>query len=1774
MNIRELTTAVKLLHHAIYGKKDRRAHTQWKPTSIKRTGSTFFIGVQSPYMSLDISNNDTLGKQLVDRGVPTTGLSQETLDCKFVREDYLYLYVKIPLSQVMAAAGTNEVRLITNAEILQSFKQCWHSEQPLVIATIASLKDVKTKFKTDPYNLIVAQDGTFYDMTPVDNRKLVQEGYTTSLDDDGKIVRKADFKSNIILTDATNSRLVVSNTEGYIVGIDLRGYRPFTINSANVLLSSAMISSYSAGPAYHDLLKWMRENDHHIEHWSGWFIQMQKPSVGMSKIHADLEAYWKEQLNKTQEDVHLSYHAYLTEFRPTFLSLLHYGKEIPKMLQQRNMKDKREFTMSLSNLDGVKGLMPHQADVLNETINSSINILQVGTGGGKSLLTIADISEKLKTGQIKKPLIMMPTNLVGQYVSEVYAFSNNELNAFVYSKETMSNYMKAYGGKRTAICDADKNLPPNTIYIVGYNILKSSKHWDGRKDIKYYLGKPQETFPIAEYLAEQGFDAVYLDEAHKLKNASGRLAQIVRSMLTGVTEITAMSGTIVYNNMSDMESILQLVAPETTRYNFETDGYTKPMKDMGITFIAKQPKEWAAFLPKFKDYLVTVDLPPAYREAYKYAEEEILKQIADDPEMSKYKDYLEGTQEELEDEDEDKLMSMLNMRFNKLETIINAPDTTQIGNIASPKVLMFDELISAHQSQGTYNGISFANSKGKKILAFGYNKNVSQHIMKWSKHKDKIVHYSAGNKNAITKFLTDPKAKVLLADITSIAEGYNLQMCDTCVPGHTKVLINEHTAVSIKDIYENDAITHVLGYDLDNKQIGLRKIQVKKRSKLLKSDDTVRIEYSDDRTGANSSVTFTGDHLIWVKDRGYIPARDVSSGDKLITFGGNYNNALMLDNEMFYTVEDKERARKSKQAILGHKLGYFEEGMLNSDYYCSDEHKSNMSKGLLRYFAENPTAGHEHMKRCWKSPIYRQKFSEAKQAYFDSPEYKVYLDAMRTDPERIAKKEKAAQERLERRQAKKSFYFEHKQEEYASMVDEILSTPLEDLTTKLIRRLKFASNKPYINLTRKQRKKLDVIATLYDELKHESRSNASAKVWSEHSEDERISRLQKMLKNKLTFPNKGERNVINLGIDNLIPTGDGSYWVRMKFRGKTISKNPDFIVNVSGKKYKQGMRTNKVVEVIGDRQYTGRDAQYDKDLIKAYKSIGIDCLIIDASDCRNKSGKIDYVAERLQSFVNNHYCTVRRVAKNVNFRDKYKYDLQVQGTNNFFVCGRKNAPMMLVHNCIALQTVFTPGMQSQAIARVFRPKIGDASRPLVNNITIAANDTVDMIKFARLLRKKCLVDALYNNADKEYKDYAATHNFEALPRVSLSMKSISAFENRHALERAGFFAAASAVNVWNERSLEKSRQYLIRDAAKRLNKDPAQIDLSKDVLVPIKHDKPVDGSKKVWTAKPNGFTINSRMLNLQQAIANLLTDYVGSEGGERQMIKDALQGKKVMTAFGQGTIFRPSISRSKPASVITIGNKNILLGNSEVLLIDGVDAAAVKAVSATYQAKPVQQVIPVKEDVEVTDDLVVDEIDVVENDDSGLDIFPGIVNNQGALIDIDGYGLKGFVELGPVVYSKIRTRQAIAKMQQAIEDSKLVFSDDIIEELDRALRRMKQPALTYAAETKKFPKIRIWQRRQKLPTKDASIEPFIAIINDEVLFVIPLRRSKAARRLIGKKLAPSTTPFVKYNHFAVKFVKGPKHAAKELKILEKLYTLNEAEETYAQAARIKPKGSI
>ena len=163
--------------------------------------------------------------------------------------------------------------------------------------------------------------------------------------------------------------------------------------------------------------------------------------------------------------------------------------------------------------------------------------------------------------------------------------------------------------------------------------------------------------------------------------------------------------------------------------------------------------------------------------------------------------------------------------------------------------------------------------------------------------------------------------------------------------------------------------------------------------------------------------------------------------------------------------------------------------------------------------------------------------------------------------------------------------------------------------------------------------------------------------WANMNKEERDWRLKTFMNAPIWAaikPTSLERKIINFEILGLEYTGMGTFWVRLP-NGK--NKNPDFV-------YRKG---RKIIEVA-DIEFWHKVEDLNE-LVRLYKKIGYDCLVLSAVDFKDSDLK-----GRIEKFLFNHEGRVVRIRKHVT-RSKFLYNLEVENNHNYFVNN------VLVSNC-------------------------------------------------------------------------------------------------------------------------------------------------------------------------------------------------------------------------------------------------------------------------------------------------------------------------------------------------------------------------------------------------------------------------------------------------------------------------------------------------------------
>lgn len=110
-----------------------------------------------------------------------------------------------------------------------------------------------------------------------------------------------------------------------------------------------------------------------------------------------------------------------------------------------------------------------------------------------------------------------------------------------------------------------------------------------------------------------------------------------------------------------------------------------------------------------------------------------------------------------------------------------------------------------------------------------------------------------------------------------LLEDINAVFYDECLPYNSLVLLPNFQTVQIGDIYTDDSINEVLSYNIDTDTYESKKIIRKYRSEF--NDRFCKVYYEDKLSGKLKGITCTRNHKIYTKNRGYVPAEELTPDD-------------------------------------------------------------------------------------------------------------------------------------------------------------------------------------------------------------------------------------------------------------------------------------------------------------------------------------------------------------------------------------------------------------------------------------------------------------------------------------------------------------------------------------------------------------------------------------------------------------------------------------------------------------------------------------------------------------------------------------------------------------------------------------------------------------------------------------------------------------------------------------------------------------------------------
>lgn len=318
-------------------------------------------------------------------------------------------------------------------------------------------------------------------------------------------------------------------------------------------------------------------------------------------------------------------------------------------------------------------LFPHQAECLSILKNHPrFAVLDIAPGGGKTTLGIADIAMTYADGLIKRPFVICPNGLVGNWAEDIHKHMEGRWNVIPVTTETYG----MWGDER--LTEMIKSAPGNTVIIVGNSFLGN------RGKFQLILGNAVENVSDSlEFCKKFNPDYIFIDESHRMRNTGSGVHKLVKSMM----QISSLkfgrigTGTFIQNVLSDAVGQTALYSAQVFRtkeefdanhkamissvggepvYDYTPDAPQKVRRRLGqfATVISYKRKEWAFMLPlpletfisvKFEDN-EDVDMGRQHRMFYDAVLKQTMEELKNDKIIQKL---LKGSEDDDDEEESD-----------------------------------------------------------------------------------------------------------------------------------------------------------------------------------------------------------------------------------------------------------------------------------------------------------------------------------------------------------------------------------------------------------------------------------------------------------------------------------------------------------------------------------------------------------------------------------------------------------------------------------------------------------------------------------------------------------------------------------------------------------------------------------------------------------------------------------------------------------------------------------------------------------------------------------------------------------------------------------------------------------------------------------------------------------------------------------------------------------------------------------------------------------------
>lgn len=464
------------------------------------------------------------------------------------------------------------------------------------------------------------------------------------------------------------------------------------------------------------------------------------------------------------------------------------------------------------------GLLPHQLKIRNILRNRpDLAALPVDAGGGKSMLCITDILYEIANGESAPYIVMCPSHLVANYVSEIVEFTDGKVNVIPVT----SYNIRTTGFAR--YMEILESAPINTILVVDYDCLK----YKTRATV--YGTYTISLYPVVDMLRRFNPGFVFLDESHFLRNIGSARMRAVMTLVADIKKKRIASGTMNPDSPSDIPGQMAILDPTVfgTRSEFNekygdrvagnrvltwkqhgrnsVSTVLQTLKE-NIVWAPAKRKEWACALPPRRDRFIPVQLTEAQHLVYDAIFDDLIMQIkkraqtdknaaklleklqgkkASAEDEDKFGDLANDDQTDEEDEDQDDIGPALQPYLADIERFVTNPaghPYARNGFIASngervppltgndlksPKAVMLNKILKEYLDTHDSKALVFTNYNESTDTLFA--------AMDPELQACGLLYKTSSKTEMVNRFKRDPKIRWMIGIRKSLEVGLNLQ---------------------------------------------------------------------------------------------------------------------------------------------------------------------------------------------------------------------------------------------------------------------------------------------------------------------------------------------------------------------------------------------------------------------------------------------------------------------------------------------------------------------------------------------------------------------------------------------------------------------------------------------------------------------------------------------------------------------------------------------------------------------------------------------------------------------------------------------------------------------------------------------------------------------------------------------------------------------------------------------------------------------------------------